>query len=53
MEISLILSGRAMFVMDRIREVFFQTASEIRRFVDGETDLVDDPNKKWESFTNS
>ncbi|MHB1757414.1 MAG: hybrid sensor histidine kinase/response regulator [Leptospirillum sp.] len=53
MEISLILSGRAMFVMDRIREVFFQTASEIRRFVDGESDLVDDSRKKWESFTNS
>ncbi len=53
MEISLILSGRAMFVMDRIREVFFLTASEIRRFVDEETDLFDDSNKKRESFTNS
>jgi hypothetical protein len=50
MEISLILSGRAMFFMDRIRDLFFLTASEIRRFVDGNPNALTDPGKRRDSL---
>lgn len=51
MEISLILSGRATFFMDGIRDLFFLTASEIRRFVDGGAHLLTDSGKTRDSFT--
>jgi two-component system sensor histidine kinase RpfC len=50
LEISMILSGRAMPFMDRVRDLFLLTASEIRRIVDAGPDSLVDPGKKKDLF---